>query len=518
MWWLLLLTPCLPLLVLNLVPGSYHNPWNDWVNHLWMIDAYRAHISEWKEFPVSLQTNEMIGMAQPLFYGVLFYPLLGVLSLFLGSAIALRLFLIGLWFSFCLFLKNYFQERQLPSSWAFLFLTAIYPLNNLYHRGAIPEFVAFILIEIALLLWMQSRSFSIVGFLFLSACGTHPPTALYSLPFFLLTTPTLKKIPPLIPILSLILILLPTFLVLFQFGPHLYLNQGGLRLFYHSTLDNVFHRLFPFPLDARLLKSSAVSTPFNTTQTHTLLFIALLPFLFRQLRTKLLFALWCFLILASTVPIFSLGIFGPLQFPYRLINFQNLTLLLILLSLPKLPAPPRWIILLSGVGFILKISMGLYTLGKVPELTPHHLPNSFYGTQDYLTPSLFVPRPSGIWPMAGTLVVKPGHHPSLMTQATERGYALINVGAFPWNQIYEDGKWISPMEMFVEGSYLVVPISAGQHRLDVRFQPPQYWQQLHTLSVVLYFLYLTAILVKPSRKLFRFRQLFKFPYPIREQR
>jgi hypothetical protein len=57
----------------------------------WIIEYFGEYIRRHGSVPRTLVTKELVGIAMPIFYGGKFYAASGVISSFLGSAIAFRI-------------------------------------------------------------------------------------------------------------------------------------------------------------------------------------------------------------------------------------------------------------------------------------------------------------------------------------------------------------------------------------------------------------------------------------------
>ena len=163
----------------------------DWKNHLWMIGYYGEYFRQHGEMPTALNIVGAVGVAQPVFYGYLLYPLLGLFSAWWGASVALRVgvaLLLVIQFGALIAAGNrIFGSRLISYFTGVSMVCATYPLTNLFHRGAIPEFfgTGFFVTAVA---WAaraavaEGRSqriyFRWLAAVFLVlALGSHPPTA-----------------------------------------------------------------------------------------------------------------------------------------------------------------------------------------------------------------------------------------------------------------------------------------------------------------------------------------------------
>jgi hypothetical protein len=166
---------------------------SDWINHLWLTAYYGESFRHLAEFPHVINTTSLIGIAHPIIYGYLFYPLAGFLSGFFGASFAIRALLIAVR-AFAYFLvyvaaKKAARSRKQATIIAILVSFSAYPLTNLFSRVAIPEFFATRCLVSAIASWLiflwssdgKKRFFflSLSGLMLTLAIGSHPITALF---------------------------------------------------------------------------------------------------------------------------------------------------------------------------------------------------------------------------------------------------------------------------------------------------------------------------------------------------
>jgi hypothetical protein len=62
----------------------------DWGNHLWLVGSFGDHFRRAGRMPLVLDTQEISGLAFPVFYGYLLYPALGLFSAILHPEIVVK--------------------------------------------------------------------------------------------------------------------------------------------------------------------------------------------------------------------------------------------------------------------------------------------------------------------------------------------------------------------------------------------------------------------------------------------
>jgi len=187
-------TVLLPLLPLRHLSAIFPQ---DWTNHQWMVAYYGDYFRQHGTLPATFNTAAAVGMATPVFYGWLFYPLLGVVAAWTGAALALRLAVAAVvaiqFFALLAAGRRVFQQTGLAYVAASSVVWGIYALTNLYHRGALAEYFGTGFFVAALALGVlaigdtsaPARWFHgwLAGVYLLLVAGTHPPTAVLAAVF-----------------------------------------------------------------------------------------------------------------------------------------------------------------------------------------------------------------------------------------------------------------------------------------------------------------------------------------------
>ncbi|QOV89123.1 hypothetical protein [Humisphaera borealis] len=157
-----------------------------WPNHpdvdsvAWSIAQCGRYFSVHEQFPVAIDSERFAGNAQPVFYAPILFPGLGLISNVAGAAGSLRMAVLAVWaLQFCLVYRigRCVSGRPVWSiGVATLVSWTIYPLNNLYHRGGLAEFIATGLLTCALCagclaLLERRRAMKVALFLLCAWCG-----------------------------------------------------------------------------------------------------------------------------------------------------------------------------------------------------------------------------------------------------------------------------------------------------------------------------------------------------------
>ncbi len=366
-----------PLLLLMDPSASFPE---DWSHHLWMIGYYGEYFRQHGDMPVVMNIASVVGVAQPVFYGYLLYPLLAPLSAILGAAWALR---IGVALittvQFCAVLtagRNIFRNAALNYTVAASVVWATYSLTNLYNRGAIAEYfaTASLVTAVAFAAAMATETSSARRYFFgwLAGCflvltvGAHPPTAVLTSAFMVLVglcaapgvfTGQLKVTRRTAALLGAAaglgaIILAPWVYACHLFSDKLSVAQISRTFFFcFERCDSLWGRFAPFPYDLQSTESGI--TDFGTAYLEAPINVVLLAIAvwnlellrrarkqipsaaglrFSVIETLLALALAWFLFLAALSVSPSVAdnfrFFAPyVQYAYRLVSHCNVALL-----------------------------------------------------------------------------------------------------------------------------------------------------------------------------------------------
>ncbi len=368
-WVISVVAVAFPLLRLWPLNGHFGT---DWYNHEWLAAYSGEYLRQHGTVPVVINSTQQAGMAVPVFYGTLLYPVLALLTSWLDPGVAVRLMVFGV-----TLLQFHVLIRALEAVetklWmargiACLVIWAVYPLTNLYNRSAITEYIATALLTCVLSSWFllicakpEERTRLAFGFGLLLAmtAGVHPITALYSLPVLGLLVVAaheergrdwqfwvslMRSL--LAPAALTITILAPWIYALRSLKQYLHINDSGtLPWFYPASIDHWSVRFCPVPYDNRIGDAplADLSTPYLDAQLNIpLLSLVLGWFLVVALQNRtsrrgglraisfgmLAFAFFTWLSLSRSSYNLLPNAARLIQIAYRAVTYSNLGLLL----------------------------------------------------------------------------------------------------------------------------------------------------------------------------------------------
>ncbi len=539
----------------------------DWPNQVWLMNYFSSYFADHHQFPSVINTFQLIGMPYPVFYGYLFFPLMGGLSLAWNADLTVRIAAVGLfalqyWLVLKLALKST-QDKFCSFCLATLVTWAIYPMTNLYNRGALPEFFATGLLLCSAAIWFFAIEAKVISkrfilcnlfvFLFVLSAGTHPITALYGVCFMALLVCTtlwidranLKSLilPLALPIAVGSICLLPWVMVTTHFTPRMVLNASFKRVgYYGRSLDSVYARLMPFPLETKSykhrLQDDHVTTPHLDTQINFPMLVFFVLCLVgtiqkrerigkRTMASIVVFGVLALLMIWSSTTSGALDKLGhnfrTIQFAYRLITYINFSLLMgvILFFWKQVEKPVQFrnrlllgsLLLISFVG----LSVKLYHAQQAMVPTEAQLvrsksftesllkmPDSFYGSQAYAITNIFPELDNRQVEAIRNCPFEPlvGKFGDVKTVRVASGIWQTNVQQFPWNRLFDNGNQVVRYE---HDNRIAVNLAKDS---EIRYEcvPDAAWELAHNVSLGVFFTWLiatlglSAYLVKPVAK------------------
>ena len=344
----------------------------DWPNHVWMVGYHGEYLRQHGTFPVVANTAEVGGMTFSVFYGYLFYPLLGLFATHLHPEIVVRLAAVLLFAAQYVCVRKTMRrlkaDENLAAGVACLTVWSVYALTNLYSRSALTEFFAVGVLTCAVCAWfdlLRAESVAAVWrralwfvLLLTVAMGFHPLTGLYSLPLlpvllFALPgrTVALRRLVPACAVsgVAAVVVLAPWVYAVRHFEKDMVIGDLTAEICDMSAhLDRWQTRLNPLPSDVRcdLESPTTVSTPYLDSQIGWPLlafaagFAGVLVWQNTTGRARLAAGVFLAAPVAYTLAMIYLSLhakafdnlpaaFKKVQFLYRIVSFVNIGILLV---------------------------------------------------------------------------------------------------------------------------------------------------------------------------------------------
>ena len=551
-WWLAGLAVVFPLLRLWPLNGHFMT---DWINHKWLV-GYSGEYLKHHGWPTTeINTGSQAGMTFPVFYGTLFYPLVGALATVFNAGVAMRIAVILVtWVQLRTTtgaLRRYGLDRRLALGVAALTIWAIYPLTNLYNRSAITEYVAVALLGSTVSLWLslvresdpvERRRLGLgCGLCFALMAGTHPITALYSLPILVLLVVLafaehgrdrafwiglVRSLA--LPVALAVIVTLPWMYALGKYQQQLQIYQSGGAWFYPG-IDEWATRFSPLPYDARMAGGDPfgdVSTPYLDAQINIAMLLLLVGWLaivtWRQRRAGLAGLRAIALPLAACAFFVWISLYESaytmlphaarmIQLAYRAVTYQNIALMLAVFALigvirrrddkmlvgarPAATAVLIGCLALSAVGVVIKWKHATWimkvhgTTGlRASDATRDRMvafPPEFYGYNNYATPGLAPPLDVPYIDIQRVPIDTGAHFGEpqpLHIEPSKDGWIKTNVQAFPWHHILLDGVELPYDQLRMEDVNFAVHVTAGKHTIEFVNTPDLAWRVLRVLA------------------------------------
>jgi len=536
----------------------------DWPNHEWIVGYFGAFFRAHHTMPLVLNTTTAGGIAVPVFYGNLLYPALGVFSSVLSAGLVIRLgaiLMFALQFGLVSHaLHRISVPRYLARICGCLVIWEIYPLTNLYNRAAVVEFFATAALvcgvsAMVVLFHAETRRertrYAAGAMLALTfAAGSHPITAMYAVPLFVLLAPVfwwllrddatrrIQIVKALAPwLVTAVICVLPWLLAAREYSNVMVIRSSAADVTVSKGWDDFSNRMSPLPHDPHIIPGkplAEINTPYLDAQISIpllVVFLALgvLAIVVARRRSRApaivfaisltFFAFFTWLSVSTTGYRLFPKIFVMIQYAYRAVTYENLSLLLgifllamtlrpiqdlqTLLSRRAINAVASAMLLLAGIGVIIKWDhiAAVKTVGNNPHIisrqhdrrTYVNLPKTYYGLNAYSTDTLVlktIPEGQNLDVHAQSFKIetdsKFGDPKPMKLDFAKPTWVMTDVLSFPWSRLLLDG-W--PIDMRAHYDQLALLVPPGPHTVTTDFVPPPSWRALRTISLVLLFLW-----------------------------
>jgi hypothetical protein len=537
------LLPLAPLLIFPHANFSY-----DWFNQIWEISYWRKYVLTHFHFPATVSAPDAAGMPQPIFYGTFFYPLVTAISIPFGADWAIRILIIATGFMQFFFLRRVITAIGGTPRVAFVAVLAaawaVYPMTNLYSRGAIAEFLAPSFLCSALCAGMlalqqenprRARGPALIATLLaVLAFGSHPPTAAMGGLLALIIAPVSlalalhpqcwrRRLAAIAGLGAWVAVIMsPWLYATLLFSGHLAIQQHSDFWFIPQD-DSWPARLQPLPFnhETELPHQNYAGTPFLDAQfSYPLLLLALciaVPLIAakysqrdRQSRAfpLLLLSVAVFAVALAISSSLTFDALLPMtflrviQFPFRLVTYQNLALLTLIVAatwLRRRPAeiPGLLAILIiawatAGVAMKLADAVALRDSVPVQRITD----SNFLHPLDYADPEGTQSPPDlrRIQFKPLFLNVHDGDVTPTPLDIPAQSLVATDLVCFPWNHLVIDGQPL-PIEstLAYKGETEAFLVPPGHHVVGYEFDPDPAWLTLKILSKIALLALLIAI-------------------------
>ncbi|MBV8899163.1 MAG: hypothetical protein JOY92_03510 [Verrucomicrobia bacterium] len=564
----------------------------DWYNHLWTIEYFGRYLQHHGRPPDILNTRDMVGLISPVFYASKFYTLLGLLSIPFDSALTFRLFAVTL-----MAVQVYHVHRAAKAVCpdplfrtilTFAVAAEVYRVIAIYERGALTEFTAFAFLTMSVCTFMvlllriglgKTDRYGLVstGLFYSIGATIHPLTgvfggivlALLGVVGFVVLRRLKLLVFGLSNAIGAALMLGPWLDPLLKFGKLVRIANPNFNFGYFQgsvwtgPLRNLLSGLNPWSFGPFYVRAPVPDwcEP-KVPWSFALLILSFAGlFLWRRfprpssrvtrnllcsvLALSYAVGLVCILVFCSpNCSSFFGNFFDILQFPFRLIAYVNLCLLLATLCLfgmvdwRRLDVCSGWrrwrvriailVFLIAAAGLTSKVAYvqfvrfsasgtkgledllrlwklparpaGYWIPGCTPRSDTHldELPATYFWLSDYEVVSCYqsyasnknVPNRQvtfGAGPVLGSLV-------PCEVDLAKPTLLVTNVIPFPWNVIKLDGREVRTSDLIacpisypirdVQPKALGLMAGPGHHVLSYEFRPDKYWPFLRDLSWV----------------------------------
>jgi hypothetical protein len=532
---------------------SIHKSYADWFVHVWQIAYFSEYFKHFLSFPEVINAAQISGIVSTIFYGDIFYSVGGLLSSVLGADLGVRCVIFGTLMIQFVYIRKVFlrltSDHLFATTVAALVTWEIYPLTNLYNRGALTEFIAVCFLQSALCCLLilnlgvqgRERIATFFGFslFFTFSATTHPITGMMGGLYLgvlglgcLFFSQSRSQLFLSLAAAGAILIavLLPWFYVLVLFLKKLPIAGSAGLAFY--PFDTFLSRLMPFPYDSRSvlngiqnLSVAYVETQIDIPLFLMALFLTVLVFRKGMIRQSQKYPFYFFVVVlsfmmgvatfcASVFPTFASWMptfINKFQIANRLVTYQNLSILLFTFGIAGFFSKPGAFVKKSQLQVVCAIVLSLSISSVMTKLVHARVIAS--STQ-------------GLWRTSSEIINLPGvgynstdyavndHIPLLVSKEllpqisrefhiqTGRRFGepevmhldlvrptllLLNLHPFPWNKLFLDGKETDSKTLYRHSLKPELEVSEGQHSVEYRFVPDPTWRLLRAFSHLIFF-------------------------------
>jgi hypothetical protein len=530
-------------LPLALLADLGENFYYDWHNHQWFIGYFGEYFRQHGTMPTALNIEGAVGMPQPVFYGFLLYPALGLLSAAMGASLTIRVAALAAYL--VQFAAVYMAGKKACGSRlpGFALATAatwsIHAMTNLYNRSALTEFfaVAFLTTAVAwgAMALMEGHGVRRRLWLWLAAIfgvltvGSHPPTALVGSGFVALLAA---------PILALAwrrraefakdirVVVAVALLAGVTVAPWVHANlrfQKELGIVGRCTeimlepqrTDWVWVRLSPVPFDPEVLAKGKLAG--GTPHVEASIVFALLvlgvwnaillcrnpagPKAGEESPARwflILGVVWFALMLAASLtrPMAdALRFLAPyVQFATRFTSHANLGLLVAVLASAALVARrggyarhPRATIAIMTAALAISLAGVIVKLGHGLAVKEPGGEERFALRGDRTLPEVEAAKAKAALRVAFPVGARGrdfGVVREVAVELAKPGWVVTNVVAFPWSRVTVNRAEVPAAQSARAGHLWAVHLPAGRHKFAWEWRPAQSWRWLHGGSLV----------------------------------
>jgi hypothetical protein len=506
----------------------------DWPSHAFSISYFGEYVRHHGMLPSTMSTSALLGAPNPVFYGVMFYPIVGLAAAAIGTDLAIRVALIGAvvlqsWQVY-LSARAMSGDRWLAYTLVVAVNASIYALTNLYDRGDLTEFAGIALLYAAVASWLRApyvmrptRVYLQSGLYLALAMAANPIVALLGGPAYALAALVAwprdwqRTLRGAAIVFAIDLVVLAPWL--YAYAKYHPFRELGPTLFskaprYYPGIDTPWSLFHFTPYDGHM--SGTVNLDAQLNLVLGVVVAGLAVQVYRRGRS--LFPGLLALAIAVAIGLYSAlpaagswaHALGTIQTAYRLVAYADIVLFvaaLLMAAQLRGSGDVRSVRMFAVVATLAAVVVGLKLTRAnddplVPEsgiftTHPEVLAGPWQTATVYVTP---VHAPDQVdKPMATTLSAGTGANfgvPETEDVSAPRGMNVVvtNVQSFPWNHLTLDGRVLPATEEIVAlqpvvpGGTNVNPLAVGfrslggRHALGLTSEPDAVWLILRFIS------------------------------------